>query len=129
MLSHTHTCIKSPMRSVSCRSRPDCPFRCNLICTPIILCFSGDCVSRAPSQHVDLLSPFICHCLSNSYILTLFCLRPSCVRALRESASRMHTSSICLCITSSPLSLVLVDVSSHQGLCLVALSFCLSGIV
>lgn len=62
---HTHT--KIPLRSVSCRSRPECPFRCNLICTPIILCFSGGCVSRAPSQHVDLLLPSISECSSLAF--------------------------------------------------------------
>lgn len=64
-VSHTHTHTHgAPCAVFSCRSRPDCPFRCNLICTPIILFFSGGCcVSRVISQHVHLLSPSNCHVL------------------------------------------------------------------
>lgn len=63
-LTHKHTDTHTPCAVFSCRSRPDCPFRCNLICTPIILFFSGDCcVSRVISQHVHLLSPSNCHVL------------------------------------------------------------------
>lgn len=69
----THTQKRSPLHIVSCRSRPDCPFRCNLICTPIILCFSGGSVSRAPSQHVDLLLPSISHCLSVTFTSSPIC--------------------------------------------------------
>lgn len=92
---------RSPMCNVSCRSRPDCPFRCNLICTPIILCFSGGCVSRAVSQHVDLLSPSICHCLSLTFTSSLsLCLSPICVGAPRN---RHYTYTCPASVPTSPL--------------------------
>lgn len=104
------------MCSVSCRSRPDCPFRCNLICTPIILCFSGGSVSRVPSQHVDLLSASICHCLLLTFTSSLPLSSSHLCQISEESASHGHVSSISLYIASTPLSLLLIDLLPIRGL-------------
>lgn len=104
--THTHT--RSPMRSVSCRSRPDCPFRCNLICTPIILCFSGGRVSRALSQHVDLFSSSssssICHCLSLPVTSSSSLSVSHLCQSSEEPTSHAHTCPVSASASPPPLS-------------------------
>lgn len=110
MLAHT----SRPMCRASCRSRPGCPFRCNLICTPIILCFSGGCVSRALSQHADVLSPSICHwfslTLASSPCLSLSHVCPT---------SHMHTCPVSIPTSPPP---PLCGPTSHQGAWFLSLS-------
>lgn len=93
------------MCSVSCRSRPDCPFRCNLICTPIILCFSGGCVSRAQSQHAAVFSPSICHCFSLTFTSSFSLSFSHVCRSCKEETSHIHTSPVSVSTSPPPLSL------------------------